>query len=68
MFLADRIMIDIAHHIDYFAGHCFEAAASAFFAVLMFLRNSERRARQRGDERRGRLRPSRISLVCSMLN
>jgi hypothetical protein len=48
MLLANGIMIDVAHHIDYFASHFFRSGRIA--AVLVFLRNGERRNSQRGDE------------------
>ena len=54
MFLADRVMVDIAHHIDYFAGDRFTSGCvQTFFAVLVFFRKSERRERKRGNERGG---------------
>jgi hypothetical protein len=50
MFLADGVVIDVAHHIDHFAGHFFRSGCIT--AMLMFLRYRQRRNRQRGDERR----------------
>ena len=43
VFFADRIVIDVAHHIDYFAGHFFRRRC--VIAVLMFLRHRQRRDR-----------------------
>jgi hypothetical protein len=48
MFLADGIVIDVAHHIDHFAGHFF--GSSRVVAVL--LRDRQRRARQTCNEDR----------------
>ncbi len=42
--LADSVMIDVAHHIDDFAGHFFRSGR--IIAVLMFLRDRQRRERQ----------------------
>ncbi len=50
MFLADAVVIDVAHHIDYFAGHFF--GRSRVIAVLVFLRDRQRRARQTRNEDR----------------
>ena len=50
MFFADGVVIDVAHHIDHFAGHLFRS--SRVTTVLVFLRNRQRRDRQCGDERR----------------
>jgi hypothetical protein len=50
MFFADGIVIDVAHHIDHFAGHFFGCSRVA--AVLVFLRNRQRRARQTRNEDR----------------
>ena len=50
MFLADGIVIDVAHHIDHFAGHFF--GSSRVVAVLVFLRDRQRRARQTCNEGR----------------
>ena len=51
MFLADGIVIDVAHHIDNFAGHFFES--SRVVAVLVFLRDRQRRECQSCRESRG---------------
>ena len=48
MFLADRIVIDVTHHINDFAGHFFGSSRVA--AVFVFLRNRQRRARQTRNE------------------
>jgi hypothetical protein len=48
MFFADGIVIDVAHHIDHFAGQFFRSGRIA--AMLVFLRNCERRNCQRSDE------------------
>ena len=50
MFLADGIVIDVAHHIDHFSGHFF--GRSRFVAVLVFLRDRQWRARQTCNEDR----------------
>jgi hypothetical protein len=50
MLFADGIVIDVAHHIDHFAGHFFGCSRVA--AVLVFLRNRQRRARQTRNEDR----------------
>ena len=50
MFLADGIVIDVAHHIDHFASHFFGSSRVA--AVLVFLRDRQRRARQTCNEGR----------------
>jgi len=42
--LADSVMIDVAHHVDDFASHFF--GSSRVVAVLVLLRNRQRRARQ----------------------
>jgi hypothetical protein len=51
MFLADSVVIDVAHHIHDFAGHFFRSSCIA--AVLVFLCHRQRRDRQRDDECRG---------------
>jgi hypothetical protein len=43
MFLADAIVIDVAHHIDHFSGQLF--GRSRVVAVLVFLRDRQRRPR-----------------------
>jgi hypothetical protein len=44
MTFADRIVIDIAHHVDDFAGHGFlGTGAEIFFSVLVLLSESEGR-------------------------
>ena len=48
VFLTHGIMIDVAHHIDHFARHLFRG--TGFCAVLVLLRNRQRRDRQRRDE------------------
>jgi hypothetical protein len=54
VFFTDSIVIDIAHHIDYFAGDGFaRRCVETFFAVLVFFRKSERRERKCGNERGG---------------
>src|SRR5213592_695449 len=50
MFLTDGIVIDVAHHIDNFAGHFF--GSSRVVAVLVFLRDRQRRERQSRRESR----------------
>jgi hypothetical protein len=50
MLLANGIMIDIAHHIDYFASHFFRSGRIA--AMLVFLRNGQGSAGQSCDEGR----------------
>ena len=44
MLLADSVMIDVAHHIDDFAGDFLRSGRVG--AVLVFLRDRQRRARQ----------------------
>jgi len=50
MLFADSVMIDIAHHIDDFAGHFFGCIRVT--AVFVFLRNRQRRARETRNEDR----------------
>ena len=50
MFLAHAVVIDVAHHIDYFACHFF--GRSRVVAVLVFLRDRQRRACQPCNEDR----------------
>ena len=48
--LADGVMIDIAHHIDHFAGHFFRTSCVA--SVLVLLRDRHWRKCQSSDESR----------------
>jgi hypothetical protein len=45
---ANRIVIDVAHHVDHFAGHFFRSGC----VVVLSLRHRQRRDRQSSDERR----------------
>jgi len=62
VFFANRIVIDVAHHVDHFAGHFFR---SCCVGVVLSLRHRQRRDRQNSDERRNNcnLHDSR-SVVC----
>jgi hypothetical protein len=61
--LADSVVIDVAHHIDHFAGHFFRSGCIT--AMLMFLRDGQWRDRQSGNKCRSHsnLRECR-SVVC----
>ena len=48
MFLTDCVMIDIAHHVDHFAGDFFGSSRVA--AVLVFLGDRKRSNCQRRDD------------------
>ena len=48
--LADSVMIDVTHHVDYFSGHFFRGGCIT--TVLVFLRDRQRRARQTRNEDR----------------
>ena len=48
MLFADSVMIDVAHHIDDFAGHFFRSGCVT--AMFVFLRDRQRRHRQCCDE------------------
>ena len=50
VFLADRVVIDVAHHIHDFAAHFFRGGC--IITMLVFLRDRQRRDRERTDERR----------------
>jgi hypothetical protein len=50
MLFTDSVVIDVAHHIDDLAGHFF--GRSRVVAVLVFLRDRQRRARQTCNEDR----------------
>ena len=53
MAFADRVMIDIAHHVDDFAGHSFFGTdARILFSVLMLVREREWRDRERRNKHR----------------
>jgi hypothetical protein len=63
MFFANRIMIDVAHHIDYFAGHFFGSGRVA--AMLMFLRDREWSSCQCDEHgRSGCDLENRVSVCC----
>src|SRR5439155_23350782 len=62
MFFADGIMIDIAHHIDHFAGHFFRSGRIT--AVLVLLCDGERSNCQRGYECRNDRDPKNRGFVC----
>jgi len=48
--LADGVVIDVAHHVDHFARNFFRGGCIT--AVLVFLRDRQRRDRERSDEHR----------------
>ena len=50
MFFADSVMIDVAHHIDDFAGHFFRSGCIT--TMFVFLRDSQWRERQCCNEDR----------------
>ncbi len=62
MFFADGIVIDVAHHIDHFAGHFF--GCSRVVAVLVFLRDRQRRARQTCNEDRSHCNSQDRTFIC----
>jgi hypothetical protein len=47
MFFADRIVVDVAHHVDHFAGHFFR---SSCVGTVLFLRDRQWRHCQSGGE------------------
>ena len=49
VFFAHRIVIDVAHHVDHFAGHLLR---SGCVGAVLFLSDHGRGDRQSGDERR----------------
>jgi hypothetical protein len=62
MLFADGVVIDVAHHIDNFAGYFFRSAGVG--TVLVFLGDRQRRDRQRCNECRGYCdSPHRRSIV-----
>ncbi len=62
MFLADGIVIDVAHHIDHFASHFFGNSRVA--AVLVFLRDRQRHARQTCNEDRSHRNSQDGRFIC----
>jgi len=72
MFLADRIVIDVAHHIDHFPGHFFGSsrvvaacrAGASRRRVLVFLRDRQRRARQTCNEDRSHRNSQDGRFIC----
>ena len=48
--LADSVVIDVAHHVHHFASHFFRGGC--VITMLVFLRDSQWRDRERTDERR----------------
>ena len=62
MLLADSVVIDVAHHIDDFAGHFFRSGCIT--TVFVFLRDRQRRERQTRNEDRSHRNSQYRNLIC----